>query len=220
MRKCCDTNCCSAPQLPDNHGQWLPDPVLNDSGDHYLPLKDVINTETTDANRASLCPLFKSKDKATTAGPQVNYFLLDEEEKQKKDTSLFTTQNGRAIVNCEECSKPRVLYARQKLSRCQELNLTLALSELEYTCGSPLVSPDHQLWSLIQCRLSMSCGDVIELAYYASRLGRGDTCCFCAATGAEKDILKSFKTVLPCCIDCLANGRKPVVARPYGKQKQ
>jgi hypothetical protein len=37
IRKCQDLTCCSAPKLPFQDLKWLPDPVLDSSGDHFMP---------------------------------------------------------------------------------------------------------------------------------------------------------------------------------------
>ena len=216
VRKCNNPECCLAPQLPSDKLEWLPDPVLDPTGEHYLPLDQVIGIiETTDSDRPSLNPQYKSKGKGPkgTETP-INFFMVEELENQKKDSALFTAQNARTIYECQECNKPRVVYSKQKLSRRQELSLALALSE-EYTCGSGTSV------SGVQLRISLCCGDPVELAYYSSQLGRSDICCFCASNGAEKDteLLTKFKTVLPCCGVCIAKGKSYIVARPYGKKK-
>lgn len=53
LRKCDDINCCLPPEsnpLPE----WLPDPILDDTGEHYLPYAEVKGKETTENHRPSL----------------------------------------------------------------------------------------------------------------------------------------------------------------------
>lgn len=51
IRKCEDS-CCSEPQ--NKNLAWLPDPVLDESGDHYLPYSSLKSTATTEDDRPSL----------------------------------------------------------------------------------------------------------------------------------------------------------------------
>lgn len=148
-------------------------------------------------------------------------FMEEAVEEQQRNASIFTAQNARGIVNCGECSKPCMMYAKQKLSSCQDLQLTWALSETDYTCGSPLLPADHSLKSFIHARLAISCGDTVEAAFYSAALGRIDTCCHCASleTKYDADLCPKFKTVLPCCIVCLGSGKKYLCSRPYGSKK-
>lgn len=52
VRKCLDKECChfEHERLP----VWLPDPVVDDSGDHYMRYIDVLGRETVDLARPSL----------------------------------------------------------------------------------------------------------------------------------------------------------------------
>lgn len=52
IRKCEDRSCCSEPQ--NKNLAWLPDPVLDESGDHYLPYSSLKSTATTEDDRPSL----------------------------------------------------------------------------------------------------------------------------------------------------------------------
>ena len=37
FRKCENTECCPAPRLPREKLMWLPDPILDETGEHYKP---------------------------------------------------------------------------------------------------------------------------------------------------------------------------------------
>ncbi len=71
IRKCKDSSCCipATLELP-----WLPDPVLDESGDHYLKMEQVIGTETTDENRPSVNKATNNNRKTTS----VNYLMIEE----------------------------------------------------------------------------------------------------------------------------------------------
>ena len=61
IRKCKDENCCLATRIPYEELSWLPDPVIDDSGDHYKPYTEVKGQDTNDENRPSLKDKTKGK---------------------------------------------------------------------------------------------------------------------------------------------------------------
>ena len=80
IRKCNDTSCCLPKQVENIH--WLPDPVLDDTGDHYRPFDEVYGTETNDDNRPGNQP-FNGRvtaEEQVSSFPQLNlstlYFLI------------------------------------------------------------------------------------------------------------------------------------------------
>ena len=54
IRKCRDVNCCLPPRLTDEKMQWLPDPVLNETKEHYKSYNEVKGTETNESDRTTL----------------------------------------------------------------------------------------------------------------------------------------------------------------------
>jgi hypothetical protein len=137
------------------------------------------------------------------------------------DTSLYTVQNARSTVQCTECNKPRVIYCKQRLSQRQQLTVTLAISEYDYTCGAPLLPPTCSFAKSILCRLSIGCATPVEVPFYSSSVGRVDLCAYCAMEEAvvDTELKKKFKTVLPLCIRCRNDGKQAIVYRPYGKRR-
>ena len=61
------------------------------------------------------------------------------------DPHLCTIQHARAIVNCTECDKPRVVYSMTRLSERENITLALSLSEYVYTCGGPILPPTSSM---------------------------------------------------------------------------
>ena len=52
IRKCDDVNCCLPRRAPDDVKlDWLPDPVPDESGEHYKSYSEVVGTETDEAAR-------------------------------------------------------------------------------------------------------------------------------------------------------------------------
>lgn len=228
IRKCRDENCCLPPRLRDEQMQWLPDPVLNETKDHYKSYNEVKGTETNESDRPSLKakPIKEKKlnlratVNVTTSNPVNDIFEEEEFEVPTPDAHLCITQNARAIVECVECRKPRVVYSHHKLTERQIMSFTISISEYEYTCGSPLLPPTNSMSKKVMSRLNINCDSHVELAYYGSGLGQVDICSVCAEPEADTnaELKKQYKTVLPLCKTCEGNGRVPFIQRPYGKK--
>lgn len=233
IRKCKDENCCLPPRLTEEQMQWLPDPVLDDTKEHYKSFTE--GTETTESDRPTL-KVKPRKEKALNLGTDAQLNATQEnpegdlnrnvEEEEfgipSPDAHLCITQNARALVDCVECRKPRVIYSHHKLTERQLTSITISISEYEYTCGSPLLPPTNSLYKKVMCRVNLNCNSHIELAYYGSGLGQLDICSVCTEPEAETNIelKKQYKSVLPICRSCVSKGMEPFVQRPYGKSKK
>jgi len=100
------------------------------------------------------------------------------------------------------------------------MSLALAMSEFDFSCGAPLLPPNHSMKNLLVVRPAISCASPVEIPYYGAQLGPVDICAFCGGEKADPktDLKKKFKTVLPICNMCKNNGLQAIVARPYGKR--
>ena len=249
IRKCDDSKCCTLPVLDRTQLAWLPDPVLDPTGEHYLKYQSQKTSETTDKDRPSLQKPKPTRKRKNDAQPSqvvssieqvagASAVVLTDQQmveqqgagvestvrsKQQSldDYGLYTAQHARASIQCVECRKPRVIYSKQKLSERHNLSLTLALSEHEYSCGAPILPPNSSLLKSVQCRSGLACSLPVEVAYYSSNIGRLDICAHCGSEEAVVDLelKKKFKTVLPLCGVCDDTGLKAIVLRPYGKKR-
>lgn len=233
IRKCTDQTCCSPTENLQSDLTWLPDPVLDRTGEHYMKYEEVKDTETTENDRPSLKippkPPRREKGKSTEvadagvpvaedeAGVEVSVpHFLDE---PSDDAHLFVAQHARTTVDCIECGKPRVLYSKHALSERQQVSVAIAVSECEYTCGAQPLNPIG-IGKIVKCRSHMGCATPVELSYYT--IGRADKCAWCGADegAVDADLKKKFKTVLPICPDCVSTGHEAIVRMPYGKQNK
>lgn len=218
VRKCKDPSCCLPPTNDFESINWLPDPVLEENKEHFKPYNEVKMMETTEKDRPSMAE--KIPKEHLQAIPQTSTGDTEAALLPEHESAMYTAQNARATIACTECSKPRVVYGKQKMSQRQQVLLASLMSEFEYTCGSPLTSPGSALHSKYTTRPGMFCNTPIELCYYSSTLQcPKDLCTYCSDTGAEVDqnLKKKFKTVLPICVECVGKGKKPIAQRPYGK---
>ena len=114
------------------------------------------------------------------------------------------------------------MHSKSKLTDRQKMQLALALSEYEYSCGAPATPPSHSLSGKVFMRLNLTCESIIELPYYSSSIARTDLCCHCAAadTPVDQELKKQYKTVLPVCVQCAKKNLMPPCLRPYGKPQK
>ncbi|XP_064612507.1 uncharacterized protein LOC135476417 [Liolophura sinensis] len=137
---------------------WLPDPVLDQSGEHYKPFETVNGTETSEDD----CPS-----------------LLEEAAKAQQKKHVLTAQNAQAVFECVECKKPKVVYSKSKLTERQQAQPITTMTEYEYSCGAPVIPPNNPLYSKVFMRLGITCESLVETPYYSSDIGQKDLCCFC-----------------------------------------
>ncbi|XP_014676567.1 PREDICTED: uncharacterized protein LOC106816458 [Priapulus caudatus] len=85
IKKCGDPNCCIPPRA--SNLSWLPDPVLDESGEHYLKYKEVMsrNNDTTEADRPSLKPVKEKPQRKRTSQALENQ--AETGDSQQMDTS-------------------------------------------------------------------------------------------------------------------------------------
>ena len=231
IRKCNDLSCCTPSHLTKESLKWLPDPMLDASGEHFLPFQEAWNKDTNESDRPTLKAKASAKDgkkskssttkKTKSQAKDLQTARLSEEHCQglQGDSSVYTAQNARMIINCIECQKPRVIYSKSKLTERQAMQCALMLSEYDYSCGSPVCPPHNPLLGKVFSRLTMTCESFIENSYYGSDVGRKDVCCVCGGADAtvDQELKKRYKTVLPMCSVCNEAGHTTVCQRPYGK---
>ena len=62
IRKCNNRLCCSATHVSDDSLKWLPDPMLDASGEHFLPFQEAWNRNTNESDRPTLKTKSNAKD--------------------------------------------------------------------------------------------------------------------------------------------------------------
>ena len=179
---------------------WLPDPVLDNTGEHYKNYEELKGKDTTDDDHPSLKkvlekPIRPPKRKPyanTTDDPNVepaeegvstdgtehatefDDATDDDDDIYHGGASPYTAQNARLTVMCHECRKPRVIYSKRSLSESQKGTLVLAISDFEFTCGAPVLPPKSRLSKTVQVRAGLVCGVPVEVSYYNAALGQLD----------------------------------------------
>lgn len=173
--KCGDPHCtiCKPPRLPRNIFSklgHLPDPIPGDDG-HYKGFHTIFKTPTTEEYRPS-----KSEKR-----PKAKSLPFR--------ASVQHVRNTEMMLQCEECSMWRLIYAKRKLKPPERLQLEHSLSDLSFSCGAQLQDADIPafLQDIVFVR-QLICGEPIEKLYYAAKFA--DICIHCAspvATWSDKE---------------------------------
>ena len=170
--------------------KFLPDPLLGEDG-HYHPFKHIYGKSTTEKDRPS--------------------------QKAKKQKSLSYSPskqhatNVGVVIQCEECSKWRLMFSKRKLSLHQQQELRNIVSDLSYSCGATMDDvdlPDHL--KCVEIR-SHCCSDSIERLYY-SAYPEDVLCIHCGQTRNVASEDGSY----PNCEDCES---QPRIYKRQGNKK-
>ena len=71
----------------------------------------------------------------------------------------------RDIVKCEECGKPRCIYATRVLTAREVRELKNVIRKYDYVCGCLITSDVSMFSRSVFTRLEMHCKTPIEWAY-------------------------------------------------------
>ena len=207
LRKCLLDTCayCSShpvrmPLEEFNSLCYLPLPILDDTGHHFKPFKQVYGQLPSEKDRPSLgCTKNDDNDEFDKANRKI----------------LSSAGRVRAAVTCGDCFKPRCVFSEAALS--QEEKVMLCELESSYTCGSILFPPASPYHSSIVTRANLSCRDCVEPQYYSASLIKfKPVCSHCGGpeeTLVEDELVRSLKetkqVVRPICFFCRSDGKEP-----------
>ncbi|CAC5408779.1 unnamed protein product [Mytilus coruscus] len=202
IKKCNDLNCCTR-QRGDIEFQWVPDPILAVGNEHYVPMASLLGKDTTDKDQPS-CQ--KTRPAAVA------------EEIQGVRNAGLVGQNVRSTVKCYECTKPRCIYSKKKLTTRELRGMSRILEKYDYSCGADIIPEGDILQGVICVRMQLDCRSHIEFPYYADTNTvnvNKNICCHCGEAGEkDRDLLKKFKVVLPICRGCQDLGKEAMKRSP------
>ena len=166
----------------------LPHLTPGDDG-HYLPFNEVFGMTTSEEHR----PSFKKKKE-----------VQRKSNHQKNSLPFYGSvqhvKNSQLMVQCDECSMWRLIFAKHKLTKDQRSELQLILRDNVYTCGSKLQDLElRDEFREVEVR-DHACYDVIEKLYYSANYD--PICIYCG-----KDEPFSSPSYYPLCNDCSHGGK-------------
>lgn len=181
--KCGSLNCniCKVPRLPQevfSTLHHLPDPILGEEA-HFVPFESVYGTDTTEKDRPSAQ---KSRDGG-------------------RKYTLKHVKNANLMLQCDDCSLWRLLYASNKLTLEDRKRVQAELDNASFTCGSPIEDLGTDLPVYSQ---ALHCCEPIEKQYFSA--GYEPICVYCASC---EDLHKT-DDYLPQCGHCVSRGQTQI----------
>ena len=118
-------------------------------------------------------------------------------------------RNVDVVIQCHECEKWRLLYAKNVVTRWEKTKLEKILEEVQYSCGSSLQDIDDE--SSILCRVftrtNLLCSSPMEIPYYGTY--HEPLCFYCGCSDVAED--DDLQDKYPICNNCLH--KKPAVSK-------
>ena len=115
--------------------------------------------------------------------PSEKFLLSKLESPAKRNHGMQVTPTARTTLNvgitvkCSECRKPRVIYAKKKLTNANIMAMKRIFNNFQYVCGTvfhdiPIDerNRDTLILELLHCRENLSCTSPIEIPYYSCKI--------------------------------------------------
>ena len=110
-----------------------------------------------------------------------------------------SAKNVKLVLQCSDCSKWRLLYAKQLLRLKQRQELERYLEELSYMCGSTFSDvecEEDNILKSVYVKQNLRCESPIEIPYYSA--GNDPMCYYC---GGQNE-LSTNPDYYPLCTSC------------------
>lgn len=216
IKKCTDMSCYYCQQHPIRMQasefaslSFIPLPTLLPNKEKYAGFDALFGTPPDEKD----CP---SSQKSVGA-------QNDEENK-----SILVSTKVRATIVCGECTKPRAVYAKSKLTVDEQGQLTDVKNSWLYTCGSSLFPPTSPLHNTMVVRQNITCESPVESQYYSATLVHFPPVCYWCGGQEETLVLDDeyynlrahYQTVRAICFFCKAQGKSPFTRHPLNSAKR
>ena len=187
---------------------FFPLPRLDPSKKHYKPFTEMYGKEISECDRPS---------QVTDENSWID----------KENSDLFRNTRVRKCINCQECLKPRCIYAVKVLSWEEKAAIRVIDESHLYTCGSPLFTNESPLHSSVVVRQKLTCSSPIEAQYYSAKLVTMPCVCYWCG-GAEETLLfddlftqlqREYQVVRPMCFLCKAENKQYFTSHPNNMAK-
>lgn len=128
---------------------YLPLLLLDSSKKHYRPFDELFGQNPSD-------------QRATKRWQSA---VIDWE-----NSLLFCNTRVRGCMICQECVKPRCIYAVSMLSDGQKAAVRIVEDSHLYSCGSPLFGSDSPISTTVVIWQKLTCSSPMESTHYSATL--------------------------------------------------
>jgi len=185
---------------------FLPLPILDNTKEHFSLFCEVYGKSLSDKDRPS---------RGLFTNPEAK-------EHDKNNKALLVNSKVRCVITCQECRKPRCVFAAKKLDILAKKRIDDIADSKMYTCGSSLFPPASVYSSTIVVHQALTCQDPIEVQYYSSTMVAFPQVCYHCGAPEETllndseivELKKQFAVVRPICFLCRSSGKRPSTRQP------
>lgn len=187
-------------------------PILDSAKEHYQPFDSVYGKDASERDRPSLKGNW---DDDAVAADATN-----------KD--LFNAAKVRDVILCQECYKPRCIFAKGKLSLVEKFRVEGVKESHFFTCGCALFPPSSSFYGTIVVRQKISCTAPMEAQYFSAKLVSFPPVCYHCGCPEETlsndpaivELKEQFSIVRPICFLCISSGKKVFTSHPSNMVKR
>lgn len=216
LREDCATRGCAKAKV-DAAVEWLKlrSPLPMAKGNVFVPFKDALRLDTTDKRDlpSHRVALQKQRDSDQVKARKA----ADKAKAAECGGRIFQTSKVRAIVLCDECARPRLLYSWNAPTKTQLKAMDVYAESISYMCGDPLFEENVsdakllELKRLFYVREAQSCRDPVEADFFNTGGVQGRTefeyiCSLCGADPEHSPLvsdavlgLQDSRKLLPIC---------------------
>ena len=177
--------------------------------EHYRPFSELFGEDPSDVDQPSRVPDEKGA------------------EADKTNSELFRNTHVRRVINCQDCLKPRCVFATKVLTTEEKAAIALVDESRLFSCGVPLFPPDSPIHKTIVVRQKLTCSSPIEAQYYSAKLVKLPAVCYCCGGCGETlvynehftQLQPEFQIVRPICFLCSAEGKQPFTSHANNMAK-
>ena len=111
-------------------------------------------------------------------------------------------RNVDVVIQCHECEKWRLIYAKNVISRWEKARLEKILQEVQYSCGSSLQDIGHDNSSILSrvfTRVNLLCSSPMEIPYYGTY--HEPLCFYCGSSDVTDEEEENSQDKYPICSD-------------------
>ena len=129
----------------------------------------------------------------------------------KENSELFHNTRVQTVIPCQECTKPRCVFAAKVLSTEEKAAIAIIDDSLMFSCGMPMLVSESPLHKTIVVCQKITRTSPIEAQYYSAKLVKLSPVCYWCSAPEETlvhneritELQRQFQIVRPNCFLCL-----------------
>ena len=142
----------------------------------------------------------------------------------KENSELFRNTRVLTVIPCQECTKPRCVFAAKVLSTEEKAAIAIIDDSLMFSCGMPMLVSESPLHKTIVVCQKITRTSPIEAQYYSAKLVKLSPVCYWCGAPEETlvrvtELQCQFQIVRSICFLCLGEGKQPYTSQSNNMAK-